>query len=282
MVRTIDLSGQVAVVTGGGGGIGRAIALGLAQAGVDIVIVEIDPARADEVAASVKGLGRQALPIVLDVMDAVRLREAIVHAGVQMGRIDILVNNAGGTSSRPFIEQSERNWRRLIDLNFMSMLVASSAVVPVMIEAGRGGAIINVATSEAVRAAPNYAVYAACKSAMVSFTRSLALELSAHGIRVNAIAPDHTLTPGMLGLLTGAADPATFPPRDPVQVDALGRLVPLGREGHAGECGDAAVFLASSMASYITGALLPVDGGTMAAGGWVRSSDRRWMLIDGL
>ncbi len=270
MVRTIDLSGQVAVVTGGGGGIGRAIALGLAQAGVDIVIVEIDPARADEVAASVKGLGRQALPIVLDVMDAVRLREAIVHAGVQMGRIDILVNNAGGTSSRPFIEQSERNWRRLIDLNFMSMLVASSAVVPVMIEAGRGGAIINVATSEAVRAAPNYAVYAACKSAMVSFTRSLALE------------PDHTLTPGMLGLLTGAADPATFPPRDPVQVDALGRLVPLGREGHAGECGDAAVFLASSMASYITGALLPVDGGTMAAGGWVRSSDRRWMLIDGL
>lgn len=282
MARTVDLTGKVAIVTGGGAGIGRAIGLSLAEASADIAIIEIDPARAQEVAGRVEALGRRALPLVADVMDASALRDAISEAERRLGAIDILVNNVGGTSSRPFLEQSDKNWRRLIDINFMSMLVATSAAVPVMIRGGQGGAIINVATAEASRAAPNYAVYAACKAAMVNFTRTMALELAHHGIRVNAIAPDHSLTPGMLGLFSGPADPATFPPRAPAQVEAFSRLVPLGREGLAEECGDAALFLASPLSSYVTGALLPVDGGTMAASGWVRGADRRWRLIDGL
>jgi NAD(P)-dependent dehydrogenase (short-subunit alcohol dehydrogenase family) len=282
MPKGIDLTGKGAIVTGGGAGIGRAIALSLAEAGADVAIIEIDPSRAEEAASRVEALGRRAFPIIADVMDSSALRDAIGEGDRHLASIDILVNNAGGTSSRPFLTQSEKNWRRLIDINFMSMLVATSAVVPAMIRGARGGVIINVATSEAVRAAPNYAVYAACKAAMVSFTQTMALELAEHRIRVNAIAPDHSLTPGMLGILKGSGDPATLPPREPAQLDALSRLVPLGREGLAEECGDAALFLASPLSSYVTGSLLPVDGGTMAAAGWVRSADRNWMLIDGL
>ncbi len=276
------LDGQVAFVTAGGGGIGRAIALGLAEAGADVAVFEIVPERAEETAARIRELGRQALAIPGDAMDAEAIRAAIAATDAQFGRLDILVNNAGGVSARPFLEQSERSWRRHIDINLVSMLAATHAAAPLMIRGGQGGAILNVASIEAERAAPNFAVYAACKAGMVSFTKSMAVELSGHGIRVNCLAPDHTVTPGNQGNRTGPVDPATWVKHSPEAVDAMNRLIPLGREGIDTECGDAAVFLCSSLASYVTGITLPVDGGTWAAGGWVRGRNGKWTLNEGL
>ena len=124
------------------------------------------------------------------------------------------MNNAGGVAGRRFLEQSERSWRRHIDINLVSTLAATAAAAPLMARGGRGGSIVNVVSIEASRAAPMYAVYAACKAAMVSFTRTMALELADDGIRVNAIAPDRTRTPGLDGLLVGPV-PDELPPRSP-------------------------------------------------------------------
>ena len=215
-------------------------------------------------------------------MDAEAIRTAIAATDARFGRLDILVNNAGGVSGRPFLEQSERSWRRHIDINLVSMLAATHAAAPLMIRGAKGGAILNVASIEAERAAPNFAVYAACKAGMVSFTKSMAIELSGHGIRVNCLAPDHTVTPGNQGNRSGPVDPASWRQRDADEVDAMNRLIPLGREGIDTECGDAAVFLCSALASYVTGITLPVDGGTWAAGGWVRGRNGKWTLNEGL
>lgn len=282
MTDRIRLDGQAAFVTGAGGGIGRAIAIRLAEAGADVAIFDIIPERAEEAAERVRDLGRRALPITGDVMDAGALNAGIEDAAKSFDRLDILVNNAGGVAARPFLDQSERSMRKHVDINLMSMLIATQAAASHMVEGGRGGSIINVASIEAVRAAPNFAVYAACKAGMLSFTKSMAVELSAHQIRVNCIAPDHTITPGNQGNRAGPVDAATWIQHSDEQVDAMNRLIPLGREGIDLECGDAAVFLASAMSSYITGVLLPVDGGTGASSGWVRGRDGKWTLNEGL
>src|SRR5260370_17985215 len=123
-------------------------------------------------------MGCQALAVPTDVGETKQVRALIENADRHFGRIDILVNNAGGVNRKPFIEQSERSWRRVIDLNLVSMLSATSAAAPVMIRGRRGGSIINVSSIQAPRAAPNYAVYAACKAGMVHFTRTRALEIA--------------------------------------------------------------------------------------------------------
>lgn len=272
------LTDRVAVITGGGGGIGRAIALACASVGADVVIGDIIPERCEEVAARVREAGRRALAVPTDVTDTGQVRALIDSAASHFGRIDILVNNAGGVSPRPFIDQSERSWRRHIDLNLVSMLAATSAAAPAMIRGGRGGSIINVSSIEGSRAAPNFAVYGACKAAMLNFTRTMALELAEHGIRVNAIAPDYTVTPGLRGNHTGPVDPATWIKPTARQEDATARRIPLGRAGMDTECGNVAVFLASAMGSYVTGAVIPVDGGTWASSGWIRDQAGNWTL----
>jgi NAD(P)-dependent dehydrogenase (short-subunit alcohol dehydrogenase family) len=282
MTDRIRLDGQAAFVTGGGGGIGRAIAIRLAEAGADVAIYDIFPERAEEAVERVREAGQRALAIAGDVMDSEALRAAVDRTAAEFGRLDILANNAGGVSARPFLEQSERSMRKHIDINLMSMLIATQAAAGHMVAGGRGGSIVNVASIEASRAAPNFAVYAACKAGMLSFTKSMAVELSGHGIRVNCIAPDHTITPGNQGNRAGPVDPATWKQHRPETVDAMNRLIPLGREGVDMECGDAAVFLSSAMASYITGILLPVDGGTWGSSGWVRGRDGKWTLNEGL
>jgi NAD(P)-dependent dehydrogenase (short-subunit alcohol dehydrogenase family) len=272
------LTDQVAVITGGGGGIGRAIALACASVGADVVIGDIIPERCEEVAARVHETGRRALAVPTDVTDTEQVRALIDSAASHFGRIDILVNNAGGVSPRQFIDQSERSWRRHIDLNLVSMLAATSAAAPLMIRGGRGGSIINVSSIEGSRAAPNFAVYGACKAAMLNFTRTMALELAEHGIRVNAIAPDYTVTPGLRGNHTGPVDPASWIKPTARQEDATARRIPLGRAGMDTECGNVAVFLASAMGSYVTGAVIPVDGGTWASSGWIRDKAGNWTL----
>lgn len=279
----ILLNDRVAVVTGGGAGIGRGIALGMARFGAHVVIAEIDRERAEEAAARVRELGRDALAVPTDMMDTDQVRAMIAAADARFGRVDILVNNAGGVSARRFLEQSERSWRRHIDINLVSMLAATHAAAPIMVRGGRGGSIVNVASIEAARAAPMFAVYAACKAGMASFTRSMAVELAEHKIRVNCIAPDHTATPGTRGQRSGPVDESKWPARPPAEQAAMERLIPLGREGVASECASAAVFLSSAMADYVTGVMLPVDGGTWAASGWLRAAQgSAWTLNEPL
>ena len=272
------LTDRVAIVTGGGGGIGRAIALAYAAAGAHIVIADIIPERCEETAERVREQGRESLPVPTDVTETDQVSAMVEQAVKQFGRIDILVNNAGGTSRKPFIEQSERSWRRHIDLNLVSMLAATSAAVPWMIEGGRGGSIINISSIEGTRAAPNFAVYGACKAGMLNFTRSLALELSAHRIRVNAITPDYIVTPGTRGNISGPVDPDTWIEPDEAHETATARRIPLGRPGTDRECANVALFLASEMSAYLTGVVIPADGGTSASSGWLRDENGNWSL----
>ncbi len=272
------LTDRVAIVTGGGGGIGRAIALACAKAGAHIVIADVIPERCEETAARVRELGREALPVPADVTDTGQVNAIVEQTCEQFGRIDILVNNAGGTGRKPFLEQSERSWRRHIDLNLVSVLAATSAAVPVMIDGGRGGSIINISSIEGTRAAPNFAVYGACKAGMLNFTRSLALELSAHGIRVNAITPDYIVTPGTRGNISGPVDQSTWIEPGEAHEKATARRIPLGRPGTDEECANVALFLASEMSAYLTGVIIPVDGGTSASSGWFRDEHGNWSL----
>jgi NAD(P)-dependent dehydrogenase (short-subunit alcohol dehydrogenase family) len=272
----IRLDGRVALVTGGGGGIGQGVALTLGQFGAKVVVLDVEPARARRTVEVLRERGSEAFELVVDVTDTSGLRDGVDAAAAHFGRLDILVNNAGGVSPRPFVQQSERSWQRHIDINFVSMLAATSAAVPYMIAGGRGGSIVNVSSIEGSRAAPMYAVYAACKAAVNNFSMTMALELGEHGIRVNVIAPDHTITPGMRGNRSGPVNPSTWDVMSAEDQAALNDIIPLGREGLVEEIGSTVAFLSSPLASYITGVTIPVDGGTSSALGWLRDPRGGW------
>jgi len=265
-----ELDGQVAIVTGGGAGIGQGIAVELARRGADIAIIEIDPDRAEVTAGLVREAGTRALPLPVDMMDSDGVRTAVESAASEFGRVDILVNNAGGVVVRPFLEQTEKNWRRLIDLNLIGMLTATHAAVPHMVDGGRGGVVLNIVSIEASRAAPNFAVYASCKAAQVNLTRTWALEFAEHNVRVNALAPDVIITPGIRGNIRGPVDESTWFQFSPEDQDAMDRYIPLGHEGSVAEFAEVAAFFCSPGARYVTGTVLPVDGGTWASAGWTR------------
>lgn len=272
----IRLDGRAAIITGGGGGIGQGVALTLGQFGAGVAVVDVEPSRARRTVEVLRERGCDALEFVVDVTDGDALRGAVDATAAHFGRLDILVNNAGGVSPRLFAEQSVRSWQRHIDLNLMSMLNATSAAIPHMVAGGRGGSIVNVSSIEGSRAAPMYAVYAACKAAMNNFSMTMALELGEHGIRVNVIAPDHTVTPGMRGNRSGPVDPEAWAVMTPDDQAALNDIIPLGREGLVEEIGSTVAFLCSPLASYITGVTIPVDGGTSSALGWLRDPNGGW------
>ena len=249
-----QLSGLVAVVTGGGAGIGRGIAEGLHAFGARIAIWERDPDTAAASAAAVDGLG-----LTVDVRDDPAVDEALAATIERFGRVDILVNNAGGTFSKPFLETSGNGFDALYRSNLRHVMVCTQRVARWMVDAGTGGSIMSVTSIEGVRAAPGYAAYAAAKAGVINFTKTVALELAPYGIRVNALAPDFTMTEGIAALSGASA----------AESAGLGRdMVPMGRAGHVDEMAGAAVFLASQLSSYVTGQTLHVDGGTQAGSGW--------------
>jgi NAD(P)-dependent dehydrogenase (short-subunit alcohol dehydrogenase family) len=274
----LELTDQVAIVTGGGGGIGRSIALCLADLGADICVIDVIPERCEQMAAEIAARGRRALPYPANVMDTDAVRAAVQATKDTFGRIDILINNAGGVTRRPFLDLQEKNWRRHIDLNLVSMLTATHEAVPHMIEGGRGGAIVNVSSIEGSRAAPGYAVYAGCKAAINNITRTLALEFAEHDIRINTIAPDYTITPGTRGQFAGPVDPSKWAPMTEGHLESARRRIPAGRAGIDEECGTVAAFLCSKLASYVTGTIIPVDGGSWASSGWIRDDTGNWIL----
>ena len=181
-----------------------------------------------------------------------------------MGGVDILVNNAGGTRRLAFLDLGDVGWRKHVELNFYGLFGCTDAVVRAMIDGGRKGSIINISSIEGLRAAPMYSVYAACKAGMLNFTRTLALELSAQGIRVNAVAPDFIDTSHTMQMMT------------PDRMQSIGRGIPLGRPGHVNEVAGACVFLAADLSSYVTGTTMSVDGGTFASSGWTLNDEGEW------
>jgi NAD(P)-dependent dehydrogenase (short-subunit alcohol dehydrogenase family) len=270
MAHDVRLDGKVALITAGANGIGEGIAMAVARQGADVAIADIDTVNGERVAAAVRSMGRRALFVPTDMTNSDKVRPMVETVADTLGRIDLLANNAGGGRPVAFLEQSERSWRRHIDLNLMSLLTTTQAVAPIMIAGARGGVIVNIASSEALRAAPGYAVYAACKAGMVSFTRSMALELADHDIRVHALAPDMIDTPGIRPYYAEATA---------AEIDSRDRYVPLRRLGTMDEIGNVVAFLASSMASYLNGVTIPVDGGASASHGWTRApGSRRWVL----
>ena len=248
---SVLLTDRVAVVTGGGAGIGRGIARGLAAFGARVAIWERDPDTAASAAEEVGGLG---LPT--DVRDAEAVDEALRRTTDELGTVSILVNNAGGVFLSPLLETSENGFDALYRANLKHVIVCTQRVARTMVAADTGGSIINVTSIEGVRAAPGYAAYAAAKAGVINFTKTAALELAPHGIRVNALAPDITMTEGMRQVA---------PPR---AEERFGLTVPLGRAGHVDEMAGAAVFLAGALSSYVTGQTIHVDGGTQASSGW--------------
>jgi 3-oxoacyl-[acyl-carrier protein] reductase len=252
----VSLAGNVAVVTGGGAGLGRGIAAGLAAFGADVAIWERDPATCASAAEEVDGLA-----LVTDVREAEQVDAAVEGTVARYGRIDVLVNNAGGVFPSSLLEVSEKGMDALYRANLKHVLLCTQRVGRVMVEGGEGGSVINVTSIEGVRAAPGYAAYAAAKAGVINLTRTAALELAPHGIRVNCLAPDLTETEGLRALAPES------------QLAAFADMVPLGRPGHVDEMAGAAVFLASGLSSYVTGQVLHVDGGTEAARGWYHHPD---------
>lgn len=257
----LRMDGRVAVVTGGGTGIGRGVAEALAACGARVAIWERDPDRASEVAGPIGGLG-----LTLDVRDVEAVDDALATTVDRFGPVEILVNNAGGTFHSPFLDTSDKGFDTLVEANLGHVLRCTRRVAARLVAAGRPGAVINVTSIEGVRAAPGYAAYAAAKAGVINLTQTLSVELAPHGIRVNALAPDVCATEGLLAM--GGPDAE----------ERMGRAVPMGRPGRVDELAGAAVFLASDLASYITGETLHVDGGTHAAGGWYPGPDGRWTL----
>lgn len=250
------LDGRVAVVTGGGAGIGRGIAAGLAAFGASVAIWERDEASGAAAAEEVGGLACHT-----DVREEEQVDAALVETVEALGTPTILVNNAGGVFHSPLLETSPKGWDALIRSNLTHLLLCTQRVARAMVDAELGGSIVNVTSIEGTRAAPGYAAYAAAKAGVVNLTRTAALELAPHRIRVNGLAPDVTLTEGLLAVA------------QPGFETTIANLVPMARAGHVDELAGAAVFLASDLSSYVTGQTLHVDGGTAAAGGWHHHPD---------
>ena len=251
----ILLTDKVAIVTGAAQGIGAATALALARFGAHVAVCDRNEAGVRETAAAIEALGRRAHVGVLDVRDEDAASAFVRDVGEQFGAVDILVNNAGGGFWSPFVDVNAKGENALIRENFSSVTIFIRHTVPLMT---RGGSIINITSIEGHRAGPGFAIYSAMKAAVTNLTFSLSMELASRKIRINCIAPDMVPTPGDEGLgeASGAIDFAGI------------ELTPWPETGSAHDCAAAAVYLASDMSRFMTGAALHVDGGTWAAHGW--------------
>jgi len=250
----LELTGKVAVVVGGTSGIGRAIAHGFARAGADVVATSRRAEQVDAAAREIEEFGRRSLRVTSDVADRASLERVLNETIGALGKVDILVNSAGRTKRAPTIDFSEADWDAIIDTNLTGTLRACQVFGKHMLER-ESGSIINIASLSTFVALYEVAAYSASKAAVGSLTKSLAVEWSSHGVRVNAIAPGVFRTALNQKLLDETERGREFLVRTPMR-----------RFGNVDELAGAAIFLASDAASFVTGEILTVDGGFLASG----------------
>jgi NAD(P)-dependent dehydrogenase (short-subunit alcohol dehydrogenase family) len=249
-----DLQGRVAVVLGGTSGLGRAIAVALAAAGADVVASSRRDEQVEETAAEIERLGRRTLRVTSDVSERATLRALHDTVLKEFGKVDVLVNAAGITSRVATLECSEELWERIFNTNLTGTLRACQIFGETMLRQG-AGSIINVASLSSYVAFHEVAAYGASKAGVVALTKSLAIEFAQKGVRVNALAPGVFPTALNQELLFGTG-----------RGKELLMRTPMGRFGRPEELGGAAVFLASDAASFVTGEVITIDGGTLASG----------------
>ena len=250
----LELSGKVAVVVGGTSGIGRAIALGFAQAGADVIPTSRRAEQVDTTAREIEDLGRRSLRITSDVADRASLERVLTEVFGAFGKVDILVNSAGRTKRAPTIDYPEDEWSAIIDTNLTGTLRACQVFGKHMLER-ESGSIINIASLSSFVALHEVAAYSASKAAVASLTKSLAIEWGPRGVRVNAIAPGVFRTALNQKLLDETERGREFLLRTPMR-----------RFGNVDELAGAAIFLASDAASFVNGEIIAVDGGFLASG----------------
>jgi 3-oxoacyl-[acyl-carrier protein] reductase len=251
------LDGRVAIVAGGGGGgIGAQVSRVLAAAGAAVAVVDIERERADQVCKEIDTAGGRSAAIAADLRDPASSRAIVSTTRATFGRIDVLANVAGGMHQhaawRPLAQWSEEDWDRIVSINLRYVFLLCRAVIPVMLELGEGGSIVNITSISGVFGAPNHAAYGAAKAGLIHLTRSLCLEYGRHGIRCNAVSPGVVQTAAVASALGDEAR------------GQMARSIPLGRPGRPDDIAQAVLFFASPLSSYISGQMLLVDGGVSA------------------
>lgn len=253
----LNLSGKAAIVTGGAKGIGYGISYRLAEAGAKVLVADIDIETAQKTAEELTAKGWSAAAIKTDVSSEEDIKAMIASCQQQFGSVNILVNNAGIFPQAPVAQMTAEDFDKVMHVNLRSVFLATKYVSEVMITQGNGGSIINITSIDALHPSMiGLAHYDASKHGVLGFTKNSALELAQHKIWVNAIAPGGVQTPGVAALQGGG-------PADPKAIEAFMSKIPMHRMGEPDEIGKVVLFLASDMASYMTGEQVVVDGGAL-------------------
>ncbi len=251
ILDALKLDGKVAIITGAGRGLGRAMAVKFAEAGADIVAASRTQAQLDETAELVRKTGRKCLIVPTDVTDSAAVNAMAAAALKEMGKIDILINNAGGgdeTAGKTIEEITDEQWRRGLDTNLTSQFYAARAVIPQMVKQNRGK-IVNLASGYGLRGGKHNYMYACSKGGVIQLTRSLALTYALSNIQTNCIVP------------------GIFPHNEEMmRFFKGGKFIPIGRPGDDSEIGPLAIFLSSDASNHINGELIAIDGGGLAGG----------------
>jgi meso-butanediol dehydrogenase/(S,S)-butanediol dehydrogenase/diacetyl reductase len=241
---------QAVLVTGGGSGIGQQVCLLAAQEGARVAIGDRDLANAERTAAMIRAAGGEAVALALDVAEPRSVTDFVAAAEAALGGLDVLVNSAGVREIQPVLELSFEEWNRVLQINLSGTFLPSQAFARRLVAAGRGGSIVNLASTLGLMAAPNRAAYVASKHGVVGLTKQMAMEFGPQGIRVNAVAPGVVRTP-----LTERYF------QDPEMAETIRGIHAVGRWAEPAEIATAILFLADRQNGFITGSILPVDGG---------------------